>query len=206
MPITRHAPLQAPPASRAPRAPAVQRGADPLRDPLVDPLRRQASPLVQRGLDQDLKDAEDALKAESVASVRAYSKGWKKKSHTTKILVLGRVLDAEPSWYDIRDHVMEGEAGPKGYHSKRLGGDSVCSSIGDSNPAGAGHVYKQYVRVRGTENPRKISTFFPDSWTEAKIRAAVLLRNAGAGHDVESTFDVTVNDGTAYPTSALENP
>ncbi len=154
----------------------------------------------------------DPPKTVNIAAVRKYKKNSKK----TKLLVWERVLEsvkaAEGDWDGIKDHVMLGEdtTPPKGFHSKKKLGEANARAVGPKNPANPPdrNPYKQWIRNKGdaTFGHLKISTFYPDGWDEEKITAAVLLRNAGADHQVEATFDLVANEGTVYPNTGLENP
>lgn len=154
----------------------------------------------------------DPPKKASLDAVKKYKKNSKKTKLLVWKMVLEKVKEAEGAWEGKRDHVMLGEntTPPKGFHSKKKEGAANARAVGAKNPANPPNrnPYKQWIRNKGdtTVNHLKISTFYPDGWDEEKITAAVLLENAGAGHEVESTFDLVENEGTIYPSTALENP
>ncbi|HWZ04719.1 MAG TPA: EndoU domain-containing protein [Mucilaginibacter sp.] len=159
----------------------------------------------------------DIVKKPLAASVAAVKK-YKKDSKKTKAVVWKRVLESvetnEAFWAKRRNHVMlgENETPPGGFHSKKSAADAFTRVVGPTNPPNAGKsvVYKQWHKNK-TDNSaanlnRKISTFFPDNWEEEKIMAAVLLKNAGEEHQVEASFGLVANEGTAYPESDLADP
>lgn len=169
--------------------------------------------MVQRaGVAERVQAREEQLGEEAVSAVRLYAKGSKKKSHATWENILTRALVEKPFWDTVKDHVMlgEDETPPKGYHSKARGAGAHARGVGGTSPDNAGDsvAYKQWTRHKNdnTYDDLKISTFFPNNWSEEKIRAAVLLRTAGAEHQVEARFDLKKQGDTIYPDLDLENP
>jgi hypothetical protein len=182
----------------------------------TDAIQRTAIPsavVIQRDVvDDAAKRLADKPGKASIDAVRKYKKNSKKTSLTAWKRVLESVKTEETFWNEKRDHIMLGDDAtpPKGFHSKQALAAAHAEAVGTKEPANAGNraAYKQWTRNKRdrTVNSLKISTFYPDGWPEDKIRAAVLLRNAGAGHDVESTFGLVANEGTVYPNTNLENP
>jgi hypothetical protein len=175
--------------------------------PMVATIQRDVVGDVAKGLDDDQRPSKSSLDA-----VGLYKKNAKKTSHESWKRVLESVKTQEPYWAEVKDHIMLGDdtTPPKGFHSKHSLGRANCRAVGATNPPApaAGAPYKQWHRNksdRGFQN-LKISTFFPDSWTEQKIQAAILLQDAGVEHQVESRFALESNDGTTYPSTALANP
>jgi hypothetical protein len=170
--------------------------------------------VVQRVSDEEVRDAANACDHdETRAAIPAYSKGWKNKNNASKKKIYEDVHANEGTWYAVRDHVMQGEGTtpPKGYHSKALGADSESEAVGNKNPAGVGgkRPYKQWTKKRDQvgNGHLKISTFFPDNWNEAKIRANVLLSYAGVDHRMTDQLAMDhPGDETFYPTTALGDP
>jgi hypothetical protein len=126
--------------------------------------------------------------------------------------VLTRASAEEAYWDTVGDHLLRGEdtKPPKGYHSTQRDDAYTRVVPGAKNPANAGDnaAYKQW-HCNKTDAKRehpKVSTFFPDGWPEDKIRAAVLLRNAGADHEVEAHFGLKQTGDTIYPDVAIEDP
>jgi Bacterial EndoU nuclease len=103
---------------------------------------------------------------------------------------LEKLQEAEAHWDNIRVHVMLGEVrtetkGQKkekttrivGFHSiKCLGQKGCVVRIGDDsvkeNLGGNGCYLREVSSLQGTA--KKPSTFFPDTWTEADIKAVVV--------------------------------
>jgi len=172
------------------------------------------APVVQRKDVVDRAAAQLTAKPsdESIAAVRTYKVNSKKTSETTWVRILGDVKAAETYWDGIQDHVMlgEDEKPPKGFHSTKKARDAHVEPVGERSPktAGASVIYKQWTRQKGddTYDHLKISSFFPDNWPERKIQAAVLLKDAGAEHQVESAFSLTSNEGTTFPTTTCDDP
>jgi hypothetical protein len=177
-------------------------------------LQGSGRAVVQRVSDEEVRDAANACDHEETkAAIPAYSKGWKSKNNATRKKIYEDVHANEGTWYAVRDHVMlgEGTTPPKGYHSKALGAASESEAVGNKNPAtvGAKRPYKQWTKKRNQagNDHLKISTFFPDNWNEAKIRANVLLSYAGVDHRMTDQLDMDhPGDETFYPTTALGNP
>jgi hypothetical protein len=172
-------------------------------------------PVIQRDVVDDASkvlDVGERPSASSLAAVGLYKKNAKKTSQTSWVTVLKKVHEQEAYWKGVRDHVMLGEdtSPPKGFHSTQLEDKANCEPVGERSPRGAGAsvIYKQWHRKKGDGSftKLKISSFFPDNWTEQKIQAAILLSGAGPDHQVEAPFSLTSNDGTTYPTTRVNNP
>lgn len=172
----------------------------------------QAMVIQRHVADKAASQLEDPPKAENLAAVRKYKKNSKKTSLTVWKRILESVKGLEGDWDGKRDHVMLGEdtTPPKGFHSKQEMAQANVRAVGPKVPrnVGEGAAYKQWTRNKNdaTVSHLKISTFYPDAWDEEKIRAAVLLRNAGEEHQVEATFGLVANEGTIYPSKTLNNP
>jgi hypothetical protein len=173
----------------------------------------ESAVVIQRHVaDQAAARLEDPPKAENLAAVRKYKKNSKKTSLTVWKRILESVKGLEGDWDGKRDHVMLGEdtTPPKGFHTKQKLAQANVRAVGPKVPpdVGEGAAYKQWTRNKNdaTVSHLKISTFYPDAWDEEKIRAAVLLRDAGEEHQVEATFGLVANEGTIYPDKTLHNP
>ena len=173
----------------------------------------QGTVTLQRVTDQAVTDAEAECNANYVAAVKRYSHGWKKKSNQSRVQILNSVRDHQATWTAVRDHVMRGGGGapPTGYHSKALGAGATSVGVGPTNPVGIGPntVYKQWTKQRGqlANNKLKISTFFPNSWNEAKITACVLLSFGPQAHQMTDQLALdSPGNATFYPNSALADP
>jgi hypothetical protein len=146
----------------------------------------------------------------SMDAIKKYAFNSKKKSTASWRTLLRTVKAQEEGWDAIEDHVIHGEAGPKGFHTKSDADEANCEGVGAKNPANASgsSPYKQWIRMKDdrTVDNLKISTFFPDNWPKDKIRAAALLRTASADHQVQAPFSLVANDGTVYPNTPLANP
>src|SRR5690348_10475754 len=81
---------------------------------------------------------------------KKYAFNSKKKSMTSWQNLLRTVKAQETAWYGIEDHVMHGEDGPKGFHTKSDLGAANCRAVGAKNPpnASASSPYKQWIRMR----------------------------------------------------------
>lgn len=168
---------------------------------------------VQMVSDADVAVAAAACAADSVDLVKRYSVGWKRKPNLSKQQVLNNVQVQEGRWTAVRDHVMLGGGGapPTGYHSKAAGAAATSEAVGNTNPAVTGPrtVYKQWTKNRGQAGNAhlKISTFFPDGWDEAKIKACVLLSTSAAAHQMSDQLPLASPGGaTFYPVTALHDP
>ena len=169
--------------------------------------------VLQRKSDQEVKNAAAECNADNVEAVKLYSQGWKKKSNLSRIQILNSVRDHQGNWAAVRDHVMQGGGGapPTGYHSKALGDLATSVGVGATNPAHIGQktVYKQWTKQRGqlANNKLKISTFFPESWDETKIKACVLLSFGPVAHQMTDQLALDSPGGaTFYPNSTLADP
>jgi hypothetical protein len=183
------------------------------RAPVENVSQVTGGDVIQRnGVAARVKQLEDDLKPATVTAVRRWAKGSKKKGHAIWERILQKVTEEEPFWDTVRDHVMlgEDETPPKGYHSTQEADSAHSETVGAKSPgtAGAGAVYKQWTRNTSddTYDNLKISTFYPDNWPEDKIQAAVLLRTAGAEHQVESHFGLKKEGDTIYPDVQIPNP
>lgn len=163
---------------------------------------------VQLVSDEQVNEAEAACNEDYVPGIKRHSKGWKKKSNATKKRIFEKVAEKQQAWTDTRVHVMEGDA-TGGFHS--INGAAPARQVfGPRSPHNAGRyqVYKQWTKVSGqaANLPRKISTFFPDSWNEEKVRTCVLLSEAGEAHQMQDQRPLEAPGGTFYPSSEHPNP
>jgi hypothetical protein len=181
---------------------------------VVGLITGHGAPVVQRKDVVDRAAAQLTAKPsdESIDAVRTYKLNSKKTPETTWVRILGEVKTAEPFWEKIKGHVMlgEDEKPPKGFHSTKKADDAHVEPVGERSPktAGASVIYKRWTRQKGddTYDHLKISSFFPDNWPEAKIQAAVLLKDSAAEHQVQSAFSLTSNEGTTFPTTTCDDP
>jgi hypothetical protein len=169
---------------------------------------------IQRVSDAEVAAAEAACDQDTARVVKLYSQGWKSKTNATKQQIFTAVQANQARWDNVRDHVMLGGAGapPTGYHSTAAGDAATSECVGVKSPLSAGRtaVYKQWTKARGqVDNANlKISTFFPDGWTEDKVRACVMLSFVGAAHRMQDSVDMAhPGNATFYPDySNLNNP
>ncbi|WP_322044093.1 EndoU domain-containing protein [Paraburkholderia sp. J67] len=196
----------------------VQLAADIAASPRAVAQRAQLAQLkgqgvVQRVSDEDVKSEAQKCEDATRKYIPLYSRNWKSKNNATRLRIFATVHEKEPVWDGMRDHVMQGEYNghPAGYHSKFLGGASKTEATGVKQPAGVGGTrpYKQWIKKRGqvANNNLKISTFFPDNWSEDKIRACVLLSSLGEDHQLIDQLQlVESGDATVYPATKHRDP
>lgn len=171
-----------------------------------------AIPVQREGVGARLQAIEAELQSDTKAAVRRFSPNSKKKSATTWIQILEKVKPREATWRQIRNHVMLGEATspPKGLHSTADSTKAHAEGVGEKSPKGVGRrgTYKQWIKKKTdkTNENVKISTFFPETWTEQRIQAAFLLATAGEDHRVAGFRIETESDATAFPDVDHPNP